>query len=484
MLEQKHFKRFRAMLHGELNVANLSDEEAIAFAGAIAKTENTAPPQTSEQASQYLREFMDRGDTGLDNQPKLLPEVIQSNAHNLRGSKKAHIPQDWKSLKQIQRENIGHSYVIKTIVLSVYDNKLMDDQLIKKTTAGHIYISSKYEDWLIEQGFLRPTKLAAPDVDSTWQSANALCLSRQYVGGDVVFNQRFSTFRDEQITCLQAGGMPFFQAEQWVEKNWIGTYRIKKTSQETLFASPEAIAAMQKEGLLTLIEDAAPLADTTWKSASALKKTEEYVGTRAAINSKFLTNQMEKMTTLETEGMPAADAKQWVEESWIGTYRDTISGKVALFASPEAIQAMKAKGVLRLKAYAAPDAKPDWQSANGLVTTDKYVGGNSTHQRNLWGKDHHAYDEHSVFGKLVRDITNSLNISDEKALRLAQEHLAELQKTAKGREATFFSMHLQRVAVDEGTLRRRDGKTDIADEEFPELKDLRAKAKQESPKKD
>jgi hypothetical protein len=176
-------------------------------------------------------------------------------------------------MHQIIKENCGNNHLIKALVMTFYKGAPPRDKCVKQTTGGHIYISSKYEKFLKENGVLRPLELAAEFADPSWRSAKSLCESREITGGSAIINNKFIAFREEQIACLQAMGKPRDKAEKWVEEYWIGTYRKENGGPEALFASPEAIEAMKQQEVLKLQADASPPADSTRISASGLEQS-------------------------------------------------------------------------------------------------------------------------------------------------------------------------------------------------------------------
>lgn len=72
MLDQKHLQRFAAVLHGELLVSDLSDDEAIVFADALLEMDGAKQPVTAEETRKYLLQYIknleDAPEQGLNNQ--------------------------------------------------------------------------------------------------------------------------------------------------------------------------------------------------------------------------------------------------------------------------------------------------------------------------------------------------------------------------------------------------------------------------------
>jgi hypothetical protein len=62
MLEQKYLERFQALLNGDIDVSDLSEEEAHAFAEAISASEEVAAFDSKGDARQYLQTQLDAMD--------------------------------------------------------------------------------------------------------------------------------------------------------------------------------------------------------------------------------------------------------------------------------------------------------------------------------------------------------------------------------------------------------------------------------------
>ncbi len=397
------------MLEGEIQPTQLDEKEAVAFAQAISEIgeyvifTGTSPEDAKRYLIKHLQMIQDSAEQGLSHIEvtgdaaastflgKDSNGNIRRESTTKRKHKTAHIPEDWQPITTASKEMVGDYYVLKVLILTIYDGAPPYSDSIRKTNEigrAHTYISPKYKEWLIEQGILRPIALAAPDLTGRedWQSASMLYKSRKYIGSNAPINNQFIAYQEDLIACLQAAGMTQDHAKQWVEENAIGTYREK-------------------------------------------------------------------------------------------------NGPATLFAAPWVIEWMKKENVLRLQENAAPSAPPHFQSVPKIRS--KVKGRHRAVEKKFWGEDAHAPpEENSVVAHLVLDIAQTLQISSEEALLLAEHNLAGIRKPPSGPEARMFGLDVIRNALQKGILQRRDGKKDIPNEEIQALLDARNQARKESKSKE
>ncbi len=272
-------------------------------------------------------------------------------------------PEWWQNTSMIVERYVGDSSTINK-KLESFRNELLAQETPKETVWKEwiglytgdngreiLYVSPKTISILEERGILVPNEKRPPPVPKNWYSAAAL--QDKYIGSSETINKKLEAFRDELI----AKGVP----EETVRTEWIGLYT-GNGSRDALYASLQAIAALEKSGILIVKDKEKPRpAPENWQSVAALQK--KYVGGDVNINKKLEAFRDE----LIAKGIP----EETVRTEWVGRYTGS-KGRDALFASLKAIAALEERGILVLNEKRPPSVPKNWQHA--VVLQEKYLG--------------------------------------------------------------------------------------------------------------
>ncbi len=163
------------------------------------------------------------------------------------------------------------------------------------------------------------------NVPENWKSPQTIVDERKHAY--IQIQRRYVAQRRIYIDQKTEDGMTPEDAEIWVEKNRIGTYR-PYPKRSGLYASPEAVEEMN-------IADnkKVPLAPKKWNSVSKL--CTKYGHSDSWFYAQLEELRQKYMSERMADGVPQQQAEEWVEKKRFGTYKHK-KGEVTIYVSPRA----------------------------------------------------------------------------------------------------------------------------------------------------
>ncbi len=162
-----------------------------------------------------------------------------------------------------------------------------------------------------------------------------------FVGDGMKHTRILKKFIDRKTDELISNGKTPEEATITVNKEWVRKCKVP-VNRMMLCASPKAIAELEKGGFIERRDKLLPKPEL-WLSSGS----DEYVGGPEKRKKIFLDFAEEQKQELISNSKTPGEADKIVYKKWIGEFRN--GSKTAVCASPQAVQIMEERGLLKKK---------------------------------------------------------------------------------------------------------------------------------------